>query len=245
MRNSGNKGATFVLKFLLQLVFALMFVFGVFTIFQSCFRLTPEGERSYAEFSALMQEIAAEKGDVLESKSMVFDRGTMIFGFTKDSGKIESKVYASESFNPPGTFGGGSVPRPTDKHILRPAACEAGKACLCFCEKVSLRTLPVDFLPDQPTDEIACTEGLTCQTVAGIDFVPQLSKAQAGYPLDETPQNVAVAGGFVFGRENYIGTVPGEDSRESRPLYIQKAGAYLGICAAPDCISDTFIASRS
>ena len=234
-----------MLNFLLQLVLAFMIALAVFSAFRGCFRLTPEGERSYAEFAALVQEIAAQEDDVLESKSMVFDGGTMIFGFTKEAKRIESKVYASESFNPPGTFGGGSVPHPTDKHILRPAACEAGKACLCFCEKVSLRTLPVDFLPDQPTDEIVCREGLICQPVAGIDFVPQLSKAQAGYPIDDAPQNVAIAGGFIFGRENYIGTVPGEDSRQSRPLYIQKAGTYLGICAAPDCISGELIASSS
>ena len=42
---------------------------------------------------------------------------------------------------------------------------------------------------------------------------------------------------------NYL-SLPVEQ-RRIRPLYIQKAGAYLSICAAPDCVSGELIASSS
>jgi len=214
-----------VLNFLLQLVLALMIALAVFSAFRGCFRLTPEGERSYAEFAALVQEIAAQEDDVLESKSMVFDRETTIFGFTKDAGRVQSRIFANE------------------KYLLRPAACSPGTACLCLCQELSARTIAKDFRPDEITNEIICPERLSCQDVLGADFPPSLSKAQVGYPPDESSDAVAVEGGFIFGRNDYL-SLPVEQ-RRIRPLYIQKAGAYLSICAAPDCISGELIASSS
>jgi len=172
-----------MLEFVVRLVIALVMVITVIAIAKSCFRISSEATGSYTELVTVIDEI--QEGE-LRSKPIILDKGTAIFGFSKNSEKI--------SLTNRGIITKEDKPAIT---IDRPSACEKDAACLCLCSSKWGRKKALSF-----PHEMVCNGNIYCQNIDEIDFIQEQDLKDFGVDIKDFYSYFKLVGGFTFERYN-------------------------------------------
>jgi len=170
-------------EFLVRFIIAIVFVIAVFWIGKSFFRLTGEGLNSFNEVVGIVQTI--QDGE-LKSTSLVMDKGTAVFAFSKDSDHIG--VGATGIIT--GAYKEAMI-------IKRPGNCGKGKACMCLCRSDWERK---DFT--SVTHEMRCVGSLTCHDLENSDILSNIPLTALGLEIKPFYTRFSIKGGLTFERYN-------------------------------------------
>jgi hypothetical protein len=218
MRKSADVRIT--LTFLLFLILGII-LFGPLAMagVKTLLGMPTRGERDAADLTALVQKIGDSRNaeGTMESMLFIIDDKSFLAAFSKNSDQITI------------------ISRDWKLQYARPANCEKGKACMCYCRSgadadvkwisSALRGV-LSLVGGLPTDKLLCSnpeKRLQCTPIDGIDFPAKISKDQFGA---SSGGSYSLEGGIILG--------PGPESA----IYVEKgSGDMVGICYVRPCTS--------
>ena len=218
MRKSADVRIT--LTFLLFLILGII-LFGPLAMagVKALLGMPTRGETDAAGLANLVQKIGDSRNPEGAMESMLFmiDDNSFLAAFSKNSDSI---AVSSRNWK---------------LQYARPANCEKGKACICYCKNgadadvkwisPALRGV-LSLVGGLPTDKLLCSnpeKRLQCNPIDGIDFPAKISKDQFGA---SSSGSYSLEGGILFG--------PGPESA----IYVEKGkGDMVGICYVRPCTS--------